>query len=222
MKQNIHTTPIAGFTSINADERKNLGIRAGDTVKVHQKIKEAAKNKKGEPRIRIQVFEGLVLSVKHGAEPGAMFTVRKVSNGVGIERIFPLYSPVIDKIEIVKRSKVRRSKLYYIRDKVAREIKRAMRKTSLSGESTMSDSDYQAGLQQSLEDEKIAAEEEAQAAEQATTETEAAVEETTEAPVEEATETVEGTQEEVAEEATETTGEEEEVKEEPAEEEKKD
>ena len=159
--QNIHTTPVKGFTSINAEERKNLGIRAGDTVRVHQKIKEAAKGKKGVPRIRIQVFEGLVLSVKHGTEPGSMFTVRKVSNGVGIERIFPLYSPVIDKIEIVKRSKVRRSKLYYIREKVAKEIKRAMRRTTLSSEGTVSDAEYQ----QLLADEKLAAEEAAAQAE---------------------------------------------------------
>lgn len=127
---------------MNADERKQLGIRSGDTVRVHQKIKEKAKGGKGE-KTRIQVFEGLVLATKHGTEPGATFTVRKVSNGVGIERIFPLYSPVIDKIEIVKRAKVRRSKLYHIREKVAKEIKRQMRKSSAFGSSTLSDAEYQ-------------------------------------------------------------------------------
>lgn len=142
MKTNLHTKPISGFTSVNAEERKNLGIRSGDTVRVHQKIKEQGKGGKGE-KIRIQVFEGMVLATKHGAQAGATFTVRKVSNGVGIERIFPLYSPTIDKIELVKRAKVRRSKLYHIREKVAREIKRAMRKTSLIGTATLSDVEYQ-------------------------------------------------------------------------------
>jgi large subunit ribosomal protein L19 len=66
----------------------------------------------------------VVLARKHGDEAGATFTVRKVSSGVGVEKIFPLYTPLIEKIEIVKRAKVRRAKLYYIREKVAREIKR--------------------------------------------------------------------------------------------------
>ena len=77
---------------------------------------------------RRKVFEGVVLAVKHGKESGGTFTVRKVMSGVGVEKIFPIYSPSIDKIEIVKRSKVRRAKLYYIREKVAREIRRKMRK----------------------------------------------------------------------------------------------
>lgn len=150
MKANLHTHPIANFTSVNAQERKELGIRPGDTVKVSLKIKEKAKGK-GEDKIRIQIFEGMVLAAKHGAEPGATFTVRKVSNGVGIERIFPLYSPSIDKIEIVKRSKVRRSKLYHIREKVAKEIKRQMRKTTLLGSATISDAEYQNQLQAEYE-----------------------------------------------------------------------
>lgn len=100
--------------------RKDLDIRTGDTVRVHVKIEERGKT-------RIQLFEGLVLAVKHGREPGATFTVRKISNGVGVERIFPLYSPSIDKIEIVKRARVRQAKLYYIRTKVARDIRRKMR-----------------------------------------------------------------------------------------------
>lgn len=198
MKTNLHTNPIPGFTSVNAEERKSLGIRSGDTVRVHQKIKEKAKGGKGEEKIRIQVFEGLVLATKHGAEPGATFTVRKVSNGVGIERIFPLYSPTIDKIEIVKRAKVRRSKLYHIREKVAKEIKRQMRKSSLLGTATLSDAEYQQQEQERLEAEAKAAEEQATAEE-------ATVEEASDAP--EASETVEETTaeatEEVAEEVTE-------------------
>lgn len=105
----------------NMAERKKLDVRSGDTVRVHLKIQEKGKT-------RIQVFEGMVLAVKHGKESGGTFTVRKVMSGVGVEKIFPIYSPVIDKIEVVKRSKVRRAKLYYIREKVAREIRRKMRK----------------------------------------------------------------------------------------------
>ena len=106
------------------ESRRNNGIRAGDTVRVWQKIEEKGKT-------RLQAFEGLVLARKHGSEAGATFTVRRVSSGVGIEKIYPLYSPMIDKIEIIKRSKVRRAKLYHIREKVAREIKRQMRKMQM-------------------------------------------------------------------------------------------
>lgn len=113
------------FTTVKVSERKALDMRAGDTVRVFVKIKEMGKDKKD--RTRLQAFEGLVLARKHGTEPGATFTVRKVSGGVGVERIFPLYSPIIDKIEIVRRTKVRRSKLYYIREKAAKEIRRKMR-----------------------------------------------------------------------------------------------
>lgn len=105
-------------------ERKKLDIRAGDSVKVWQKIQEKGKT-------RLQLFDGLVLAVKHGKEAGGTFTVRKVASGVGVEKIFPIYSPMIDKIEIVKRSKVRRGKLYHIRDEAAKEIKRQMRNTRI-------------------------------------------------------------------------------------------
>jgi len=108
------------FTPVSIHERKNIDLRAGDTVRVHVKIEEKGKT-------RIQLFEGLLIARKHGTEAGATFTVRKVASGVGVERIFPLYSPTIEKIEVVRRSKVRRSKLYYVRTKVARDIKRKMR-----------------------------------------------------------------------------------------------
>ncbi len=88
-------------------------LKPGMIVKVHQKIKE--KNIKGEEKQRIQVFEGSVLAVKHGSEPGATVTVRKVSNGVGVEKIFPIHSPVIDKIELIREMKVRQSRAYYLR-----------------------------------------------------------------------------------------------------------
>ena len=102
------------------EARKKLGLRSGDTVRVWQKIKEGDKT-------RLQAFEGLILSRKHGDEAGAMFTVRKTVDNVGVERIFPLYSPTIDEIEIVRRSKVRRSKLYFVREKAAKAIRRQMR-----------------------------------------------------------------------------------------------
>lgn len=116
------------------EARKGLGIRAGDTVRVWQKIEElkqgktAAKKKVETRQIRRQAFEGLILAVKHGREPGATFTVRRVASGVGVEKIFPLYSPIIDKIEVLRRAKVRRAKLYFIRRKAARDVKHAMRR----------------------------------------------------------------------------------------------
>ncbi|MCB9811137.1 50S ribosomal protein L19 [Candidatus Nomurabacteria bacterium] len=119
------------------EERKALGLRSGDTVRVHQIIQDKGKT-------RIQIFEGLVLARKHGNEPGATFTVRKVASGVGVEKIYPLYSPLIDKLEIVKRAKVRRAKLYHIREKVNREIKRQMRRMSLVSMSTESGAEVSA------------------------------------------------------------------------------
>ena len=82
-------------------------IRTGDQIRVHVKIKEGEKE-------RIQVFEGVVIRNRKG-NTGATFTVRKVSYGVGVERIFPTHSPAIDHVEIVQRGKVRRAKLYYLR-----------------------------------------------------------------------------------------------------------
>lgn len=135
------TTALQGVATspVQMADRVNLGIKPGDTVKVHQKIVDKGKT-------RIQIFEGVVLARKHGNEPGATFTVRKVSSGVGVEKIFPLYTPLIEQIEIVKRAKVRRAKLYYIREKVAREIKRQMRRMSLVSMSTESETDANARI----------------------------------------------------------------------------
>ncbi|MDP2815815.1 MAG: 50S ribosomal protein L19 [Rectinemataceae bacterium] len=119
----------AVHTPVKTEERTQLGIRPGDTVRVHQKVVEKGKT-------RLQVFEGLVLSVKHGTEAGATFTVRATMSGIGVEKIFPLYSPVIDKIEITRRSKVRRAKLYFIREKVAREVRRQLRNMRMVNLST--------------------------------------------------------------------------------------
>ena len=129
MKSGVVTTPV------NKEARAALGLRAGDTVRVWQKIEELkigrAANKKVTTtrQVRTQAFEGLILAVKHGTEPGAMFTVRKVSSGVGVEKIFPLYSPMIDSVEVLRRTRTRRAKLYFIRRKATRDIKRAMRRS---------------------------------------------------------------------------------------------
>jgi large subunit ribosomal protein L19 len=120
------------LTTVNVEARKKLEFRTGDTVRVWVKVLEDAEKKK----YRLQAFEGMVLARKHGKETGATFTVRKVSGGVGVERVFPLYSPIIDKIELVKRSTVRRSKLYYVREKAVRDVRRKMKQTRMGGGST--------------------------------------------------------------------------------------
>lgn len=119
-------------TPINIDTRKEIAISSGDTVRVYSKIEDKGKT-------RIQMFEGVVIATKHGNEPGATFTVRRSAGGFGVERVFPLFSPLIDKIDVVKRTKVKRSKLYYIRDKASKEIRRQMRKTRIVAEGTLSE-----------------------------------------------------------------------------------
>ncbi|MDO8264772.1 MAG: 50S ribosomal protein L19 [Candidatus Parcubacteria bacterium] len=94
-----------------------VNIKPGDTVRVYQKIKDGDKE-------RIQAFEGLVLARKHGKEIGATITVRKIVFGIGVERTFPLYTPIVEKIEIVKKSKVRRAKLYYLRTALSKKLKK--------------------------------------------------------------------------------------------------
>src|SRR3990172_6196353 len=89
-------------------------ISVGDLVRVHQIIKE--KDTK-----RIQVFEGIVISKRGQSEPGASFTVRKISAGIGVEKVFPLFSPLIEKVDVVKKHKVRRAKLYYLRSAVGKK-----------------------------------------------------------------------------------------------------
>jgi len=149
MNQQVANQKGINISPVNMENRREIGIRAGDTVRVWQKIEEKGKT-------RLQAFEGLVLSRKHGNEAGATFTVRRVSGGIGVEKIFPLYSPMIDKIEIVKRSKVRRSKLYHIREKVAREIRRQMRKMHMVEMSTGSDNEEKANAVKFAEEAKIA------------------------------------------------------------------
>ncbi len=120
-------------TPVNVEGRAKLGIRPGDSVRVIQNIVELKKGKGADKKektlknARKQAFEGVVLAVKHGTEAGATFTVRTTLSGVGVEKVFPLYSPAIDSIEIVKRSKVRRAKLYFIREKAAKQVRRQLR-----------------------------------------------------------------------------------------------
>ena len=119
-------------------------IKAGHTVRVHQKIKEGEKE-------RIQMFEGLVIKVNSGTGADKTFTVRKVVEGIGVERIFPLYSPLLEKIEVKKEAKVRRSKLYYMR-------KRSGKSARLK-EGFVTDQEMEAAIVQ-LADEKAKEEEE--------------------------------------------------------------
>lgn len=108
----IESTGEEAMDPIEMVEKQEMRVdlppfRAGDTVKVYSRIKEGDKE-------RIQIFKGVVLRKRKG-NTGATFTVRKVSYGVGVEKIFPMHSPTIDKIEVVSRGKVRRSRLYYLR-----------------------------------------------------------------------------------------------------------
>lgn len=122
------TTKLESFNALQI--KKGLAdIRPGDTVKVYQKIKEKDKE-------RLQMFEGQVLARKHGKGISSTITVRKVTKGIGVEKIFPIHSPVIDRIELVKRSKVRRAKLYFLREAKGR---RARLKQKAIKETTQTD-----------------------------------------------------------------------------------
>ncbi len=131
--------------NLNTSINKELpSILPGQTVKIYQKIKEGAK-------ARTQIFEGIVIAQKHGTGSGATITVRKISNGVGVERIFPLHSPVIEKFEIVKTAKVRRAKLYYLREKSARETRKKTKliETKVSTPKSQTDTQEISSIQKS-------------------------------------------------------------------------
>jgi large subunit ribosomal protein L19 len=112
------------FSPVDIEARAKLDFKSGDTIRVWSKIKD----EKG--KFRTQAFEGMVLARKHGTESGGTFTVRRIASGVGVERIFPLYSPMLDKIEIVKRANARRSKLYYVRTKAVKDVRKKMRSSA--------------------------------------------------------------------------------------------
>jgi len=101
-------------------EIKKEEVRSGMTIRIYQKIKEEGKEK-------THILEGLVIARKHGKEPGATITLRKIIDGIGVEWILPLYSPKIEKIELLKEGKTRRAKLYYIRNKSQSEIRKKLR-----------------------------------------------------------------------------------------------
>ena len=106
---------MKSFIEKNMPEKEAPSVTVGDTVRVHLKVKE-------DNRERIQVFEGTVIAKKHGGI-NETFTVRRISYGVGVEKVFPLYSPIIEKVETIRRGKVRRAKLYYLRDRVGKAAK---------------------------------------------------------------------------------------------------
>jgi large subunit ribosomal protein L19 len=110
------------FAPVDIEARKALDFSSGDTLRVWNKIKES------DGKTRLQAFEGMVLARKHGTEMGATFTIRRVASGVGVERVYPLFSPLIDKIEVVRHARTRRSKLYYVRDKAIRDVRRKLKK----------------------------------------------------------------------------------------------
>ncbi|MBI4158329.1 MAG: 50S ribosomal protein L19 [Candidatus Yanofskybacteria bacterium] len=108
------------FNSAVSSEQPYANLKSGWTVKVYQKIKEGDKS-------RVQAFEGIIIARKHGNEPGGTITVRRVSGGIGVEKTFPLHLPTITKIEVMKKTGTRKSKLYYLRDKSARETRKKMK-----------------------------------------------------------------------------------------------
>jgi large subunit ribosomal protein L19 len=113
-------TPVSKNTA-QIDNINREDLKPGMTIRVYQKIKEL--NIKGEEKERVQYFEGMIIAKKHGKEKGATITVRKISDGVGVEKIFPLNLPTIDKITVKKQARVRRSKLYFLRDNYKKKFK---------------------------------------------------------------------------------------------------
>jgi large subunit ribosomal protein L19 len=102
-------------------------LEVGWTVRVHQKLKEGEKGKS-------QIFEGVIIARKHGNQAGATMTVRRVAGAYGVEKVYPLLLPSIEKIEVVKKGRTRRAKMYYLRDKTAKEIRRKNRAQATAAE----------------------------------------------------------------------------------------
>lgn len=109
------------------NESKELDLKPGMTVRVYQKIKEL--NSKGEEKERVQYFEGMIIARKHNKEIGSTITVRKVSDGIGVEKIFPLNLPTITKVEIKKIAEVRRAKLYFLKRGYKKKLKEKVIRT---------------------------------------------------------------------------------------------
>jgi large subunit ribosomal protein L19 len=120
----VEKTDKSASAKATADKEKIAkpeDLKPGMTVRVYQKIKET--NAKGEEKERLQFFDGMIIAKKHGNEAGASITVRKISEGVGVEKIFPLHSPTVDRIIIKKQAEVRKAKLYYLRDGYKKRLK---------------------------------------------------------------------------------------------------
>ncbi len=155
------------FTHKHYQLKKNIpDINPGDRVRVHQKIREGNKE-------RIQVFEGLVIKAQHGNGINGTFTVRRIASGVGVEKLFPLHSPVITKIEKVRSAKVRRAKLYYVRGligKAARRLKKEKEDMAI-WEDVIVDEDEKTGETDETEETATDATEEKEAEEETTEDT---------------------------------------------------
>lgn len=120
-------------------------LRSGDTVRVYERIKEKDKE-------RIQIFEGLIIAQKHGKGLDATFTVRKISaHNIGVEKIFPLHSPMIQKIEVTKHDKVRRAKLYYLRDLKKKKKKKPSKMLGLVYEETLGEPETEGAKEEKTE-----------------------------------------------------------------------
>lgn len=138
------------ITKFNLSQRTGKDVqdlKSGDIIKVYRKIVEGKKE-------RTQVFEGMIIAVKGRQSSSPTITVRKVTDGVGVELIIPVYSPGVEKIELVKRAKVRRSKLYYIRDKSAKSLR--LKYKDMSGFAKV---EAEPAVEEAKKDEKIVAEE---------------------------------------------------------------
>ena len=122
-EKELNTEPQKSKTEKKEEKKgeESLDLKPGMTVRIHQKIKEL--NSKGEEKERVQYFEGIIIARKHNKEKGATITVRKISHGVGVEKIFPINLPTITKIELKKVAKVRRAKLYFLRRAYKKRLK---------------------------------------------------------------------------------------------------
>jgi len=176
------------ISPVDVDKRREIDIQTGDTVRVIEQIPESGGD------YRLQPFEGIVLSRKHGNEAGATFTVRSEIDGVGTEKIFPLYSPRIEEITIVRRARTRRSKLYHIRDKAAKQIRREMRRMVNVDISTKTEDEESGENEDTKEDE---------GADNADESTDSSPEDSTERKQDDSTKDEDGTQDETNSEASE-------------------
>ena len=135
------------LVEFNKELRKKVSLpelHSGDMIKVYRKIKEGGKE-------RLQMFQGTVIAIKGGQSSSLMATVRKVSFGIGVELVLPLLSPTIDKIEILKSTKSRRSKLYFVRDKSAKVLSKKLREVALKSKGVIATEEAEESVEEALE-----------------------------------------------------------------------